>query len=397
MGLFEHIAARRWRFVVIGLPVLVAIFAANHLEYRLRQARLRRSAAGGVVVRMESGALGHTTIGVDESMFSAAADRTFLRFALLGEWAFQPGARVSCPEAVRALDGKEARCLGFMYPLQADPEIRAFCLLRTTQTCCYGPRPQYNQFLLVEMDRPVKFERLAPVLVTGKFFVDPQPDQGFIYRMAATSATAVADDEPDVNAGEAARRAGVPLFDWDSLRKMAPAPDKAPATSPATRKAGEPAGKPPAIPSEIQALNGKPLVVEGFVVNRFPAGRTAAGQETPPRVLVATKWWDGTSLSKAPGIYEAMMVTLREERQLPPLWKQKGVFTGILRVQDPSAWSKEGVVALMNAVRGVSAAGGLSVRTDPGPFLGPADEAVLAAIFLYFAWRTSRQAKDGSP
>jgi hypothetical protein len=378
MGLFRRIAASRWRFAAIGLPVLAAVIAANHLEYRLRQARLRRSAAEGVVVRMESGALGHTTIGVDEATLSAAGERPFLHFALLGEWAFQPAAAVPCPEPIRAFDGKETRCLGFMYPLQSDPEIRAFCLLRTTQTCCYGPRPQYTQFLLVEMDHPVKFERFAPVLVTGKFFVDPQPDQGYIYRMAATSATAVADDEPDVNPADAARRAGLPLFDWDSLQKMEPAPGNAPA----------------AIPSELKALDGKPVVVEGLVVNRFPAGRTADGRKTPPRLLVSVKWWDGTSLSKAPGIYAAMMATLLDEKQLPPVWKQKAVFTGILRVQDPSAWSKEGVVALVNAVRGVSAAGGLSVRTDPGPFLGPVDEAVLAAIFLYFAWRTGRRVRD---
>src|SRR5208337_4236849 len=103
----------------------------------------------------------------------------------------------------------------------------------------------------------------------------------------------------------------------------------------------------------------------------------------PPRVLVATKWWDGTSLSKAPGIYEAMMIALRDERQSPPVWKQKGVFTGILRVQDPATWPKAGVVALENAVRGVSASGGLSVRTDPGPFLNPVDEAIMAGIFAY--------------
>ena len=70
-----------------------------------------------------------------------------------------------------------------MYPLQQGDAIQYFCLLRTTQTCCYGPRPQFNQYVFVEMDKPTPFHRLDPVACVGKFRVEPTPDEGYIYRM----------------------------------------------------------------------------------------------------------------------------------------------------------------------------------------------------------------------
>ena len=46
--------------------------------------------------------------------------------------------------------------------------------------------------LPVEMKEPVKFERFAPVTVNGRFFVDPQPKQGYIYRMEGESVASAA-------------------------------------------------------------------------------------------------------------------------------------------------------------------------------------------------------------
>ena len=73
----------------------------------------------------------------------------------------------ACPKAIQALSGHTVSCIGFMYPLEAGSKIKEFCLLRSTQTCCYGPRPQFNQYLLVECRKPVSFERFAPIIVQG--------------------------------------------------------------------------------------------------------------------------------------------------------------------------------------------------------------------------------------
>src|SRR5437762_8336020 len=104
-----------------------------------------------------------------------------------------------------------------MYPLEAGERVKSFCLLRSTQTCCYGPRPQYNQYLLVESSTPVSFVRLAPVLVHGKFFVDPNPNDGYIYRMEADSVRPAEPETPDVDPVMAAQRAHLPLFDYAPL------------------------------------------------------------------------------------------------------------------------------------------------------------------------------------
>ena len=82
-----------------------------------------------------------------------------------------------------------------MRMLGSSASIFSFCLLRSTQTCCYGPSPQYNQYLLVEMPKPVRMERMAPVLVTGKFVVDPKPDEGYIYRLEGTAMQPVEDEK----------------------------------------------------------------------------------------------------------------------------------------------------------------------------------------------------------
>jgi len=137
-----------------------------------------------VQVTEEKGPAGHKTIGIDESSIVEEAGRELpLTFSTLMTWKYEVGNNPSPPENVTKLDGRNVRLTGFMYPLQEGKSIQYFCLLRTTQTCCYGPRPQYNQYVFVEMQKPTTFYRLDPVSCMGKFRVDPAPDEGFIYRM----------------------------------------------------------------------------------------------------------------------------------------------------------------------------------------------------------------------
>jgi hypothetical protein len=359
-------SGRRRRWLAVGLPLLLAGFAANHLEHRIRRVRIDAAAGdGGLVVRAEGGVLGHNQIGIDESSLEGSGGVPLLRFAELGRWEFDPRKPTPCPGEIAVLSGREASCVGFMYPLEAGTKLRLFCLLRTTQTCCYGPRPQYNQYLFVELKEPVKFERLAPVTVRGSFFVDPRPDEGYIYRMEGTSVTSAAAEQPELDGAGAAAELGLPLFDFAALAGVKSAKD------------------PAEVPAELARLDGQRVVMEGFILNR-EEGKS-------PRLVLARDWWDGKAQGKPPTIYSAAKVSLRPGGRLPPAWRQKGVFAGTLRVtRDAAARPTEGVVSLQDAVRADVDPGAL---IDAGPLLPVPLEAVLLAAFLFLALRSGRSAR----
>ena len=122
----------------------------------------------------------HDLLTLDES---GLADGGALTFLDLEKWDYAPDDPKSAPESVSRLDGEEVTLSGFMFPLDEGRNIVNFCLLKTTQTCCYGPAPQLNQYVLVEMRTPVRMVAARPVTVTGRFFVEPRPEDGYIYRM----------------------------------------------------------------------------------------------------------------------------------------------------------------------------------------------------------------------
>jgi len=109
-------------------------------------------------------------------------------------WEYEADNDTRPPEKVAKLDGRKVKLTGFMYPLQQGDSIQYFCLLRTTQTCCYGPRPQFNQYVFVEMVTPTPFYRLDPVSCVGKFKVEPTPEEGFIYRIEGEKCESISGD-----------------------------------------------------------------------------------------------------------------------------------------------------------------------------------------------------------
>lgn len=147
---------------------------------------VKRGGNKGTKVRVieEEGPAGHQTIGIDEdSVVVDSSKELQLTFRTLMTWEYDADSNSLPPENIRKLNDRKVRLVGFMYPLQEGGSIRYFCLLRTTQTCCYGPRPQYNQYVFVEMAKPTKFYRLDPVCCVGTFKVEPTPEEGFIFRM----------------------------------------------------------------------------------------------------------------------------------------------------------------------------------------------------------------------
>jgi len=176
------------------LTLLLGLALAPGFLGDLSEAQQKEEKKGSKVrIIEEKGPAGHKTIGIDESSLGEDAGKEMrLTFASLMKWEYDAKKNSSPPESVKRLDGRKIRIIGFMYPLQEGANIQKFCLLRSTQTCCYGPKPQYNQYIFVEMVKPTQFHRLDPVACVGLLRVDASPDEGFIYRMEGISCQAVA-------------------------------------------------------------------------------------------------------------------------------------------------------------------------------------------------------------
>jgi hypothetical protein len=355
------VALRIGKGLLIGLGATILVCAANHVEYAVRS---RSAGAAGadfsVIVHQEEGAAGHRTIGVAEGKLTDPSEARVLRFSTLAAWDYDAARNPPCPGPIAALSGSKVTAVGFMYPLESGTQVRTFCLLRSTQTCCYGPRPQYNQYLLVEMDKAVRFERLAPVIVEGKFFAGARPEDGYIYRLEGTSARPADGEETEIDAAQASRAAGLKLFDISMLEALRPP--------------GE--GPSPAPPPELVTLDGQRLVLDGFCV-----GQTRG---SPPGVIVGRAWWDGVAQGTPPDLFNAVKVFLTSERELPSRWKDRVAFTGTLHVtRDPKDWPAEGVVSLQAAVRGVPGQGGRSGDSRAArPYIPVIIEIIALAGFL---------------
>ncbi len=351
------------RWSIIAMLILAAGFTANHMEHRSRLRAMQEESQGSRVIVRADDSSTHRSISIDESLLDDSGGRTFLRFSSLGLWDYDPDQPTSCPEALVSMSGETVECIGFMYPLEEGDEISLFCLLKSTQTCCYGDRPKYNQYLFVEMDKPVPFERLRPVAISGRFFADPQPRDGYIYRMEATSLRVIGDDVADVDAAVAAEAAGLALLDLSDLESMRPA-------------AGQ--DEPGPMPASLTDLDGKTVVVEGFLVG---SGGDAAGP-----ITVGKYWWDGVAQGQMPGRYNAIQVFPADERQVPPAWRQDVVFTGRLEItRDSAQYRQRGLISVVEAVRGVPGQGGLAALVDSGPIVATKYEA-LSVFVLGVAW-----------
>ena len=179
---------------VIGLT-LTTVFQGPWRVSNAQDTKNRKNVeeTGKIRVIKEQGPSGHSTIGIaEDSVVVNSRKELPLTFKNLMTWKYDEEKNTPPPEDINNLDDRKVRLVGFMYPLQEGNSILYFCLLRTTQTCCYGPRPQYNQYVFVEMKKPTRFHRLVPVSCTGILKVEPTPEEGFIYRMEGNTCEALA-------------------------------------------------------------------------------------------------------------------------------------------------------------------------------------------------------------
>jgi hypothetical protein len=317
---------RRPRLFRFGLTLLVGVLVADAVALRefapaAGPASATPTAAVAVTLRAETGPGGHATIGVMET----AASGSTLTFALLGKWQYHPSGSVPCPPEIAAHDGTTASLVGFMYPLAQGDRIKVFCLLRNTQTCCFGPRPQFNQYLFVETKEPVAFERRRPIQVRGHFKVDPEPTQGYIYRFEDAEVAQVGGFDEPVDAKIYAEANHLPLWDWSLLADL-PINDRAKA----------------ALPAAVTALTGKTVVVDGYIHQRDPG--------PPPQVRVGAHPPPGRPDGHVPTLVDAMGINPAAGTPLPPDWQDRGVWQGVLHVSsDPQQWDDTGIVHLEGA------------------------------------------------
>lgn len=363
---------KKQKWLIILAAAMAAMFAANHVEHHLRAERIRHQAQERDVPVMQvvNNVAGHTSIQIDEQTRRSG----FLYFNTLESWAYTKEAPTPCPQSVLEANGKKVKLTGFMYPLQDAASLTVFCLLRSTQTCCYGPRPQYNQYVFVEMPQPVKFERLAPVVVEGRFVVDPKPDDGYIYRLAGESVRpAVPNDQP-ANAVDFARQGNLPIFDFAPVEAAKSAADKEAAIA---RMAAD--------------LDGKAMVLGGFIV-----GKTG---DAPVKIMIGKYPWDGKAKGTPPGLYNTVLVSPGGAGDLPPVWWQEAVFKGTIHVtKEPSERARSGIVSLQDATLAVAAGSGPDALIDTGPVLPMLYEIMILAVFggsVLLRLHSNRSSREG--
>jgi len=348
------------------LVIIILLFTINHIEHYLRVQKIHKNLEleEVSVVRAINNVTSHQSLLIEERKVRSG----YLYFNTLETWEFSKDTPTPCPEDIMAVNGQQVKLMGFMFPLQEADELTTFCLLRSTQTCCYGPRPQFNQYVLVEMTTPVKFERLAPVVVEGKFFVDAKPNEGYIYRMEGQVVRSAVHNDQPLSAIEFAQQNGLPIFDFSPLEAVKLADDK---------KAD--------IARLAASLEGKTMVVNGFIV-----GKTDGSL---PKVMIGKYYWDGKTQGTPAGFYNTVLISPITPNDLPPLWWQEAVYKGTIHVnQDASLRGENGIVSLHNATLAVPKPDFL---TDSGPMIPPMYEFMILAGVLVFG-RLSKKSRNVS-
>ncbi len=255
-----------------------------------------------------------------------------LPFSELAQWNYDAEKPTGAPLSIQWRHGKKTSMVGFMFPLTEGETVSAFCLMATTQTCCYGPKPQFNQFALVECRQPVYFERMRPVLVTGDFFVEPRPQDGYIFRIEADNVQPIGQ-QLYANVKIAS---STPVLDWFWFTALQ-SQQRTDARTP------EEYFSRINLPDELLALADKEVVVQGFQAGAF---RFVTGESG---VIVSKDFWDGCCTGVPPTPFNSVPVVIASGTPQPEVWSQNVRFVGVLRIRSRQEWPHRGLMALEEA------------------------------------------------
>ncbi len=262
-----------------------------------------------------------------------------LRFSSLGAWDYSGNSSSKPPQPLQLMDGKVVKIAGFMYPLEEGQNIKEFCLLRSTQTCCYGPKPQFNQYVFVEMNNPVKIERNKSVIVTGKFFIDPKPADGYLYRLEGTKVELASEQKPEDKLSVSDVPAKYLVFDFQALEDLSPTEEQL-----AKMNSWKDYHDIKTFPEVITKADGKLVTVEAYIVART---------RDPQKLIVGKYWWDGCCTGTPPTFFNSIVIILKKGEKTPGEWTESGIFTGILHANgEKLKWPEKGIIRLEDAVWG---------------------------------------------
>ncbi|GEM_PF-3148627 len=349
---------RIWK---IGLPLLLLLFAANHVEHLLRTGG---DADGGetrasIPVRTEAGEGEHVRIGVDEEALDLDLDVPLLTFKALGEWTYDPVKKTGPPETLKKLDGKRVALAGFMVVEEDAGDLGTFFLARAVHPRSHGhaafeKAPAPNRVVRVQTAAPVEAEVRRPVLARGVFRLAPGGEAHY----ALEEATIEVGGAPGEGRGGTTAE-GLPVFDFFWLESVG--------SQEARDREAE-------LPEDLKALEGERVVVEGYLMGR---------EQGPPRLFIIGKnFWNGCCVGEPPTYSDSVLVLPAEGEPLPPAWREEGAYAGVLALnEDPEAWTNTGIARIEKA---------RAVREKEGkgkPYLPLWLEAALLAAALLVAFK----------
>jgi hypothetical protein len=288
----------------------------------------------GLTARIEDVPYGCLTYGIDETSLEEVHGIMNVKFAQLGKWEENELCRFpEPPPEIAALHEKRIYIVGFMYPLESGKMIGSFKLMRSTQTCCWGPSPDYNQFALVTMaEGKTKFERITPVAVIGKFFVECKPRWGYIYRIEANHVEAAVKDEqsPQYN-NQAITEKGLTKLDFSLIEKLGPQLEQ-------YEEIKE-------WPEELLKLEGKKVFAEGYIIVRLPPPFGSKKEK-----LIISKYPNAEDARLSNSVY----VRFKEDEAVPTLWATRTAVTGVLRIHKRwQSWQRSGIIMIDRACQGL--------------------------------------------
>jgi|GEM_PF-3435258 len=308
----------------------------------------------------------HLSIGVkNESLIKIDG---FVPFSRLMSWDFQSEASgTPLPQNISDLDKKRVALIGFMFPLQEGDAIKTFMLMNSTQTCCYGPCPQINQYVLVESTHELAFERYKPVLVKGTFFVEPRPQDGYIFRMECDSLDVPTD--PSINRQTTDDSHNNPSnFNWQWLQDLARSD---PEEIDLERLS---------IPASLSAYLGKQIRLEGNLIRERNDTQSTS-------LVLACYPWDGCCMGIPPNNFTSMQLSMASGSPIPATWMKSGVLDGILEPVPPGNRREQGLLRLRDvtflSLNEKTVGEGISKRNVTPPLIKATEREDSAQIRLF--------------
>jgi hypothetical protein len=99
------------------------------------------------------------------------------------------------PAWLRNLNNRRILIRGFMYPTFKETGLQAFILARDNQICCFGRDPKIYDLVRIMLRKGVTSDYIQgrPFDVEGTFRIQPESDDGELYRLYTVDDAVVID------------------------------------------------------------------------------------------------------------------------------------------------------------------------------------------------------------